>query len=214
MKSGNTGVNGRPKPNPQAHAHPDWQFRGPLYIERILDVVTCGVIKRCFLTQTPKNRSFQGIVDPAKRHCEFVILPDTYDSVFHAFAQRHIPLFFGVSIDSSSHHPAIAYRYPPGIGFIPHCDQVTPIEIERAKTNNQPVMSGDFTLVFFLSDPLSYGGGELYFPEHGIEFKPPAGSLVVFPAVPNFIHGVSEVTYGERDTAVYRVHIAAHKVLA
>ena len=36
-------------------------------------------------------------------------------------------------------------------------------------------------------------GGEIYFPNWGIEIKPKAGSLVIFPSNDEYVHGVKEV---------------------
>ena len=47
-----------------------------------------------------------------------------------------------------------------------------------------------------------YGGGELYFPDHNIEFKPTPYSLIVFPGGVENIHGVREITEGTRYTMV------------
>jgi hypothetical protein len=54
--------------------------------------------------------------------------------------------------------------------------------------------------VLYLND--SYEGGTLYFPDHKIEFKPPAYSLIVFPGGVENVHGVSEITSGTRYTMV------------
>jgi hypothetical protein len=47
-----------------------------------------------------------------------------------------------------------------------------------------------------------YDGGQLYFPDHDIEFKPNAYSYYVFPGGVENIHGVKEITSGTRYTMV------------
>lgn len=47
-----------------------------------------------------------------------------------------------------------------------------------------------------------YEGGELYFPDHSIEFKPTPYSLITFPGGVENIHGVKEITAGTRYTMV------------
>jgi hypothetical protein len=47
-----------------------------------------------------------------------------------------------------------------------------------------------------------YEGGELYFPDHNIEFKPTEHSLIVFPGGVENIHGVREIISGTRYTMV------------
>jgi len=54
--------------------------------------------------------------------------------------------------------------------------------------------------ILYLND--NYEGGELYFPEHEIEFKPAAYSYICFPGGVENIHGVKEITEGTRYTMV------------
>lgn len=57
-----------------------------------------------------------------------------------------------------------------------------------------------YVAILYLNE--NYGGGELYFPDHNIEFKPTALSLIVFPGGVENIHGVKEITSGTRYTMV------------
>lgn len=54
--------------------------------------------------------------------------------------------------------------------------------------------------ILYLND--NYDGGELYFPEHDIEFKPAAYSYICFPGGVENIHGVKEILEGTRYTMV------------
>jgi len=56
----------------------------------------------------------------------------------------------------------------------------------------------DYGSVIYLND--DYEGGEIYFPDQKIDFKPKAGTVVFFPSNNMFIHGVKEITKGERYT--------------
>jgi predicted 2-oxoglutarate/Fe(II)-dependent dioxygenase YbiX len=56
----------------------------------------------------------------------------------------------------------------------------------------------DYGAVIYLND--DYEGGEIYFPDHKLEFKPKAGTLVFFPSNTMYIHGVREITKGVRYT--------------
>lgn len=56
----------------------------------------------------------------------------------------------------------------------------------------------DIATLIYLND--NYEGGQIYFPELGIEIKPEPGDLVMFPDNPNFIHGVKPITSGTRFT--------------
>jgi predicted 2-oxoglutarate/Fe(II)-dependent dioxygenase YbiX len=44
----------------------------------------------------------------------------------------------------------------------------------------------------------NYGGGELYFENEGLELKTPPGSLIYFRGDRQTLHGVREITSGER----------------
>lgn len=53
----------------------------------------------------------------------------------------------------------------------------------------------------------TYEGGELYFPDLGVELKPPPNTFIIFPAGPDshiYAHGVKPVKSGERITAIFR----------
>ena len=56
----------------------------------------------------------------------------------------------------------------------------------------------DIGSVIYLND--DFEGGEVYFPQHGVELKPKPGSAVAFPGDMFFLHGVNEVKEKERYT--------------
>jgi hypothetical protein len=74
-------------------------------------------------------------------------------------------------------------RYIPGTALNEHADKVC--ESWR-----------DLSNVLYFND--DYEGGEIYFTQYGIEFKPSAGSLLLFPSAANFSHGVKEIKSGNR----------------
>jgi hypothetical protein len=57
-----------------------------------------------------------------------------------------------------------------------------------------------FVGILYLND--DYEGGELFFPDHDISFKPQACSYIIFPGGIENLHGVTEVTAGVRYTMV------------
>jgi len=59
--------------------------------------------------------------------------------------------------------------------------------------------SRQYACVLYLND--GFDGGEVYFPELGIEVVPEPGLLLVFPGG-NVLHGVRKVTQGRRLTAI------------
>ncbi len=78
-------------------------------------------------------------------------------------------------------------RYRPGMQYGTHVDDA--------------LMGGvrtDISFTLFLSDPLTYDGGELVVEGHDgdTDIKPAAGGLVLYPTTS--LHRVNEVTRGER----------------
>jgi len=66
----------------------------------------------------------------------------------------------------------------------------------------------DIAGLFYIND--DYEGGELYFPEQDIQFKPKAGAAYFFPGDKNYIHGVTEITAGTRYTCPFFFTITKH----
>ena len=53
-----------------------------------------------------------------------------------------------------------------------------------------------YGLVLYISDPETYSGGEIFYPDYDISIKPARGSLAIHAG--NVPHGVKEVTDGYR----------------
>jgi hypothetical protein len=49
-------------------------------------------------------------------------------------------------------------------------------------------------VVVYIND--NYEGGELFFPQHNIEIKPTAGTMITFPGTSDYEHGTKVVTSG------------------
>jgi PKHD-type hydroxylase len=86
----------------------------------------------------------------------------------------------------------ILSRYDEGMEYGPHTDDAYHSR-ERLRT--------DIAVTLFLSDPLSYDGGELTVGNSAV--KPAAGDAVIYPA--STIHRVAKVTRGTRLAAVFWV---------
>lgn len=74
-------------------------------------------------------------------------------------------------------------RFEPGWGMHEHFDAGKPNDIA--------------TLIYINN---SYLGGEIYFPEYNISYKPEPGDLLVFPDNPDYVHGVKAISEGIRYT--------------
>ena len=84
-------------------------------------------------------------------------------------------------------------RFEKGWGMHEHFDSSRPNDIA--------------TLVYLNDD---YEGGELYFPNQEIQFKPKAGAAYFFPGDMNYVHGVTEIKSGIRYTCPFFWEITEH----
>lgn len=62
--------------------------------------------------------------------------------------------------------------------------------------NNFSSLFIEYAALVYLND--DYEGGEIYFPDHGVEIKPSTGELIFFPGTNLYTHGVKEITSGYR----------------
>lgn len=83
-------------------------------------------------------------------------------------------------------------RWPVGYELHPHADA------ENPDGSPHPFPWRALAAVLYLND--DYGGGEIYFPNLGLQLKPRPGTLVVFPGTLKYLHGVRPVTSGMRHT--------------
>lgn len=100
---------------------------------------------------------------------------EQFDAYTTEIAKRITPFFEGIYRVSDF---AIINRQYPGVGLGEHKDQGDDLTLVRA-------------VLLYLND--DYEGGELYFPQLDFSIKPPAGSLLTFPAIERWTHGVTPV---------------------
>lgn len=109
------------------------------------------------------------------------------------------------SVDAAPTSPAMV-RWLPGQLQMPHADKELHSGPDAGKPNDFPWY--DIAGLFYIND--DYEGGELYFPNQGIQFKPKAGSAYFFPGDMNYIHGVTEIKSGIRYTVPFFWTIINH----
>ena len=78
----------------------------------------------------------------------------------------------------------------PGDYMVPHYDG-----IPGPGKKPQPPNLG---AIYYISDDLV--GGETYYPEFNISYKPVSGSFIIHPGRPEYLHGVSKIESGWRIT--------------
>jgi hypothetical protein len=84
------------------------------------------------------------------------------------------------------------HKYPKGSYAAPHSDSS-----ELDGTPNAWQMNKYACILYLNND---YEGGAIYFPQHDLDIHPGAGSLVVFEGSHEYLHGVREITEGDRFT--------------
>jgi len=114
-----------------------------------------------------------------------------------------IEKFFNVEADPTS--PALV-RWLPGQLQMPHADKELHVGDDAGKPNGFPWY--DIATIIYLND--DYEGGELYFPNQGIQFKPKRGAVYFFPGDMNYVHGVTVLESGIRYTCPFFWTITKH----
>jgi hypothetical protein len=131
-----------------------------------------------------------GIHPDDPRLAEYSLPPRFFETLRKKF-QEAIELVFDQEVVANTSH---AQKWDVGGFAAPHSDNSdfdgTPNAFEINK----------YVGILYLND--DYEGGTLYFPEHGIEFKPSANSFICFPGGVENIHGVKEILKGTRYTMV------------
>jgi hypothetical protein len=100
------------------------------------------------------------------------------------------------SFSNSSYH--IRKWDSPMRGMEPHSDFSANGDGSRSNPS--------YTICGYITD--DYEGGHLEFPNHNISFKPPAGSIIIFPS--DEWHGVSYVISGNRMMFSLFIHELTH----
>lgn len=108
-------------------------------------------------------------------------------------------------VDAFPTSPAMV-RWLPGQLQMPHADKELHTGPDAGKPNDFPWY--DLAGLFYLND--DYEGGELYFPNQNIQFKPKAGAAYFFPGDMNYIHGVTKIESGIRYTVPFFWTIIKH----
>lgn len=131
--------------------------------------------------------------------------PETVDLIISIVKRLKVEIdnFFSVSAKPTS--PALV-RWLPGNLQMPHADKELHLGDDAGKPNDFPWY--DIATIIYLNE--DYEGGELYFPNQEIQFKPKAGGAYFFPGDMNYIHGITEITSGMRFTCPFFWTIVAH----
>lgn len=117
--------------------------------------------------------------------------------------KKEVDAFY--KVDAWPTSPAMV-RWLPGNLQMPHADKELHEGDNAGKPNDFPWY--DLAGLFYIND--DYEGGELYFPNQGIQFKPKKGAAYFFPGDRNFIHGITPIESGIRYTVPFFWTIRKH----
>lgn len=127
--------------------------------------------------------------DPSKRRDD---LKDDAFRIMNELEEKYIDfarknLDFAVEPKFSTLHNYV-YWYE-GKKMEPHYDNL-------GGDHSAPVMYG---CVYYLND--DFEGGELWYPNQGVEYRPVPGDMIIHPGSREYSHGVKQVTSGVRISA-------------
>jgi hypothetical protein len=88
--------------------------------------------------------------------------------------------------------PPVLIRWLPGNIQSPHADK----QLNDGTPN--PFPTYDLNSVIYWNE--AFTGGQIYYPQHDVEVKIGSGMAVAHPGDINYLHGVHEITSGERWT--------------
>jgi hypothetical protein len=119
-------------------------------------------------------------IEFSKKDDLFLSLQD----LFYRQLFNYVSEFNLVSLNPNMLYPEITVvSYLNQKGYVPHVDATLPY----SEKNSTRFIS----VVAYLND--DYIGGDIYFPEIGVSFKPKKGSCLVFPSDNLFKHGVKPI---------------------
>jgi hypothetical protein len=131
--------------------------------------------------------------------------PSILDLIYSMIARLKVEVDKFFDVDARETGPAIV-RWPVGSRQEPHADKEFHTGPEKGRPNDFPWY--DLAGLFYFND--DYQGGELYFPQHGIEFQPEAGAAYFFPGDMYYAHGVRPIKSGNRFTSPFFWTIVKH----
>lgn len=131
--------------------------------------------------------------------------PSILELIYDMIRRLKIEVDAFFNVDAKETGPAIV-KWPVGTRQEPHADKEFWVGEEAGRPNDFPWY--DIASLFYFND--DYEGGELYFPQHGIEFKPKPRSAYFFPGDRYYAHGVRPIKSGNRFTSPFFWTIQKH----
>jgi hypothetical protein len=104
------------------------------------------------------------------------------DSIFEIVYKKSLNLY-NVDINPFDRSALHLVKFTKGFYLVPHVDTLS-------------VEGNHIASVYYIND--DYAGGEINFPEHSLNIKPKANSLIIFPGNENYLHEVREIVDKDR----------------
>lgn len=134
--------------------------------------------------------SGMGIMHDDEQTKDFGLYPTFFQELTQKYKEA-VEIVFEREVKPNTSH---AQKWDVGGFAAPHSDNS---DFDGHPTSFQ---INKYVGILYLND--DYDGGNLYFPDHDIDFRPPAYSFITFPGGIENIHGVREITNGTRYTMV------------
>lgn len=165
------------------------------------------------ITETHKNEDGTVIYDAgywANRVTTYPTIvkknPEIVDLINSIVKRAKIEIDNFFLVDAKATSPALV-RWLPGQFQNPHADKELHLGEDAGKPNDFPWY--DLATIIYLND--DYQGGELYFPNQDIKFKPKRRGMYFFPGDRNYIHGITPIESGIRYTCPFFWTILSHR---
>lgn len=142
------------------------------------------------------GRDGNSIIDTRYRDSKAIVPRHDEELAFHIYEsvyQYFLANFSAHPSDSLVLAQTEFFAYSPGVGLKMHSD-------DHARGVDGSVLKLDvqrgITAILYLNS--EFDGGEIHFPKQGLELRPSAGTLVIFPSNRNFPHEVKPIVRGQR----------------
>lgn len=142
------------------------------------------------------SRDGSSVVDTRSRDSKAIVPRHDEELAFFVFeaVQQYFEQHFLVQpSDSLVLAQNEFFAYTSGIGLKMHSDD----HVLRSDGSvlTRDVQRGITAILYLNSD---FDGGEIHFPRQGLELRPSAGTLLIFPSNRNFPHEVKPIVRGQR----------------
>lgn len=104
-------------------------------------------------------------------------------------------------------HREVGMNVPVHTDVVNYECKVREIQVDpKSDIDMKEISMSYLSYIIYIND--DYTGGEIFYPEHDLVYKPKAGDIVIHDV--NVVHGVKDITKGQRVTFAGQVHKIYH----